>query len=92
MVVSKLTLGLLLLQDMYDTLGSFQFLRVRFCAPHGLRNPVSLKKEHLSTCLGGSETPEKKNIELLEGYRVELPPTQDSSHHQDYSIFSGESL
>ena len=28
---------------------------------------MSLKKEDLSTCLGGSETPEK-NIELLEGH------------------------
>ena len=25
-------------------------------------------------------------------YTLDLPPTQDSSHHQDYSIFSRESL
>ncbi len=26
------------------------------------------------------------------GYILGLPPTQDASHHQDYYIFSGESL
>ncbi len=28
----------------------------------------------------------------IPGYMLELPPTQDSSHHQDYSILSRKSL
>ncbi len=33
-----------------------------------------------------------KDLKPQEGYPLGLPPTQDPSHHQDYYIFSGESL
>ena len=36
--------------------------------------------------------PNRFQFEQELSYRLGLPPTQDASHHQDYYIFSRESL
>ena len=58
---------------------------------------ASPKKERFDRKTGQTFAPSsaEQNIESLvnlEGYSLGCPPAQDSSHHQDYYIFSRGSL